>query len=145
MAQEFTKCKTCGIIFLNADEAQALCPKCIEQIDAEPGIDEDADDKDSLRILKNVLRDAQAKGEMLNTDALAELTGIPEPKIWHFIKTGEVDTAAFSDPKVREFLKRKRIERARELAKAARGNSPSKPEAKKVSRGFHRSSDDKRR
>lgn len=146
MAQEFTRCKACSIIFLNTDGTQTLCPKCLDKVDVEPEIDESVENKDFLRCLKNAVRDAQAKGEMFNTGNLAEQTGVPESKIWFFIKSGELDTASFNDPRVHEYLKRKRIERARELAKSARGTQEPEPEEKKISRGFHlRSPDDKKR
>jgi len=56
-----------------------------------------------------------------------------------------LDTAGFDDPKVRDFMKRKRIERARDAAKANRGEAKPSAEAKAKPRGFHTRDDDKKR
>ena len=148
MSQQFTRCKTCGKIFPAAEPDDEICPKCLEeQASDEIGDDNDEQaNRDRLRLLKNALRDAQAKGVMLNTHELSEQTGVREPTIWHFINNGELDTAGFDDPKVRDFMKRKRIERAREAAKAMRGDSkPAAGEAKAKPSGFHTRNDEKKR
>jgi hypothetical protein len=140
MTQQFSKCETCGIIFLNPNEEHRQCPRCRE----ETALPES--DRDVLRLLKNMLRDAQSHGEFLTLHELSEQTGVPEEKIWHFIHNGEIDTASFNDPEVREYLVRKR----REIAKMARGR-PGEPEradsqppadAQKPGAGFHSKAND---
>ena len=35
---------------------------------------------------------------------VTEVTGIAEERIWNFITSGEIDTASFDDPQVRDFV-----------------------------------------
>lgn len=133
--------------FQNIDGTQEECPKCRSGADNAQPVNEQESSKSHLRLLKNTLRDAQVKGEMLNTSELSARTEIPEPRIWHFINSGEIDTTSMNDPKVREFIKRKRVELAREAARTKQDRTPEKSEepARKTS-GFHlKDKDDRRR
>jgi len=96
--------------------------------------------RDALRALKSTLRDAQARGELMTITDLAEETGIDEQRIWGFINDGEIDTASFNDPMVRDFV----FKRRRELLKQSHPAHEEKPEPEH--HGFHhRADEDERR
>lgn len=141
MPLDFTKCEECGKIFPQSAIGQTLCPAC-------QGISAELTDKDLLRQLKNTLRDVQARGEFLNIFQLADESHVSEDKIWHFINTGELSTASFDDPAVRDYLVRKK----RELAKQAKQPKEKMDEkdkrkfySKKKDTGFHHSEKDVRK
>lgn len=140
MTPEFTKCKGCGIIF-QSSEGETLCPKCRASEDTNQAI---LDKKEMLRFLKNLLRDSQATGEFLTVADLSVRTKIAESQIWEFIHSGEIDTASFDDPHVRDFLVRKR----RELAQAKKSESSDSDSGSgrgKKRSGFHSKLDDERK
>jgi len=140
---DFTRCERCGIIFPRT-ENETLCPKCSERGD-EILTTELRSKQEILRTLKNIIRDAQAKGEFLTVAELSESTKIEEATIWEYIQSGEIDTATFDDPEVREFIVRKRREQMKSLRSAKRAEEPPRDATTKI-RGFHsRSDDDKRR
>ena len=118
MAQDFSKCEQCGIIFLNPGNAHQTCPKCRNEEETA------ACEQDVLRLLKNTLRDHESRGELLTISSLADCTGVPERTIWEFIHQGEIDTAAMDDPEVRQYVARRRLERERSLQKQS-GKPPS--------------------
>ena len=136
MAIEFTRCETCGIIFPNEDGKYAQCPKCRKEESSSASI------HDLLRLLKNSIRDTQSRGVFLTVTELSKLTNIEEDTIWHFIHTGEIDTASFSDPEVRSFIARKKKELMKSTLKAP-ADSEAKPEEPSRPRsGFHLKSKD---
>lgn len=140
MTPEFIRCKGCGIIF-QSSTGEELCPKCVRT--AETG-NAFLDKKEMLRFLKNLLRDAQAAGEFLTVTELSTRTSIAESQIWDFIHNGEIDTASFDDPHVRDFLVRKR----RELSQVKRKTSSeaeSEGGREKKPRGFHSRLDDEQK
>jgi hypothetical protein len=142
---EFVRCDSCGIIFQQV-EAETTCPKCLERAGEEEQ-DSGPGKLEILRQLKNIIRDAEASGSFFTVDELSDKTGIEVPKIWEFIHSGEINTARFDDPQVRDYIVRKR----REQQKAMRGiKEPSPPPSASNSaakiRGFHsRPEDDKKR
>ena len=131
----FSRCKECGIIFHNPEGKYEKCPKCRDDAG-------ELSERDTLRLIRNTVRDFQAKGEFVTVKQLVNLTGVSEKQIWHFIKNGDLDTASFSDPQVREYIVRRR----RELSRAVKGKEASqseKPEAPPArSSGFHMKRDD---
>ena len=135
MAPTFVKCEKCAKIFAKEGSGEDICPRCshTEQTDT-------ADPNAVLRILKNTIRDVQAKGEMVTIAQLVELTGIEEKVVWKYISSGEIDTARFDDPQVREFMQRKRLEREHEMRRANKpgdtGTGTNRATGKKI-RGFH--------
>jgi hypothetical protein len=138
MAPEFTRCTECGIIF-QSTEGETQCPKCCA---AEESAQAVRDKSEMLRFLKNLLRDAQAAGEFLTVVELSKRTGIEEAQIWEFIHSGEIDTASFDDPHVRDFLVRKRREQAK--AKITASQDSDQQQRKKRS-GFHSRHGDERK
>jgi hypothetical protein len=118
MPLDFTKCDQCGMIFPSQDSSQRLCPKCRHEESSELST------RELLRTLKNALRDAQSSGVFFTVPELSRRTGILEDKIWHYIHTGEIDTASFNDPQVRDFL----VKRHKERMKAS---LPKPPESAK--------------
>jgi hypothetical protein len=137
MVPDFSKCNTCGIIFNNPDGAHQQCPKC------RSGHSELDSPRDELRLLRNTIRDNQAIGEYMTVPQLSEKTGVDSEQIWHYIRSGEIDTAGFDDPSVRDFLVRKKREQEK-LARQMQDHSAGKPLAstKKKRSGFHLRSDD---
>jgi hypothetical protein len=138
MVPDFSKCNTCGIIFNNPDGAHQQCPKCRS---GPPELDSQ---RDELRLLKNTIRDNQAIGEYMTVPQLSEKTGVNSEQIWHFIRSGEIDTAGFDDPSVRDFLVRKKREQDK-LARQLQDQSTGKKQpvdTKKKRSGFHLRSDD---
>lgn len=134
MALDFTKCEQCGIIFANPDSQQQLCPKCRHEAP------QTISTREQLRLVKNELRDQQAQGCFLTVEELSEHTGVEQSTIWHFIHSGEIDTASFNDPGVRDFI----VKRRKERMKAALGTAqehdekPAVDQAARVkSSGFH--------
>lgn len=138
MPIEFTKCAQCGIIFANPNGTQTLCAKCRDEA---PAFDSP---RELLRFLKNTLRDAQAHGEFLTIPELAAKAEVTEDRIWTFIHAGEIDTAGFNDPQVREYIARRR----KELMKNRQAGSEQSPEPKEGGRakpsGFHLKVEDDR-
>jgi len=139
---EFTRCERCGIIFPRL-ENESICPKCQERGEEEPAV-ETRGKPEILRDLKNFIRDAEAHGMFLTVAELCQRTGVEEAIIWEYIQSGEIDTAPFDDPQVREFIVRKR----REQMKSLRGGrtadpAPSSPTPK--IRGFHSRADDEKK
>lgn len=142
---EFVRCDNCGIIFQQL-EAETTCPKCRELTGAQA---EDAEPStvETLRKLKNAIRDAEASGTFFTVDELSEQTGIAVPTIWEFIHNGEINTAPFNDPQVRDYIVRKRREQMKAL-RGDKGPAPAPPASERPSkiRGFHsRLEDDKKR
>ncbi len=133
MSPTFAKCEKCNKIFAKEDAGPDICPRC-----SDTG-QEVVDDKISqLRLLKNTIRDVQARGELITIPQLVESTGIDEDVVWKFISEGEIDTARFDDPEVREYMQRKRLEREQELRrKGLRGDTDSGASESKPHRGFH--------
>lgn len=137
MVPDFSICNTCGIIFNNPDGVHQQCLKCR----SEPS--ELDSQRDELRLLRNTIRDALAVGEYLTVPQLSEKTNVDAEQIWHFIRSGEIDTASFDDPSVRDFLVRKRREQdklARQMQDQSAGKSPAS--TKKKRSGFHLRADD---
>jgi predicted DNA-binding transcriptional regulator AlpA len=100
---------------------------------------------DTLRMLKNAIRDVMASGEMITVTQLSEKTGIDESRIWHHIHSGEISTASFSDPQVKDYMHKKKVERIQMKRKmSGKHEEPAKeaPKEKKPKSGFHISSDD---
>ena len=140
MTPEFIRCKGCGIIFQSSEGAE-LCPKCVKSAESGHAFQ---DKKEMLRFLKNLLRDAQAAGEYLTVTELSTRTNIAESQIWTFIHSGEIDTASFDDPHVRDFLVRKRRELSQVKWKAS-SEAELKGGREKKPRGFHSRLDDERK
>jgi hypothetical protein len=134
MSPTFVKCEKCAKIFAKEGSGEDICPKCGDAASLEA-----ADPGSNLRLLKNTIRDVQSRGELITIPQLVEITGIDEETVWKYISSGEIDTARFDDPMVREFMQRKRLEREHELRrKGLRGepeahDSPAAPKP----RGFH--------
>ena len=138
MPIEFTKREQCGIIFANSNGTQTLCTKCRGE---EPAFESP---RELLRYLKNMLRDAQAHGEFLTIPELASKADVTEVRIWAYIRTGDLDTAGFNDPQVREYI----VKRRKELTKNRQAEPDQAPANKGPERskhaGFHlRVEDDK--
>ena len=141
MSPTFIRCEVCGIIFPDEGEGHTRCPKCLAPEEPEEAVEDPGTKREILRTLKNALRDAQSSGQFLTVPELAKQTEIEETKIWDYIQSGEIDTASFDDPKVRDFLVKKRREQLQGLV----GDKPQKKSAPKKPSGFHtRSRDDKR-
>lgn len=136
MAIEFTRCESCGIIFPNQDGKYTQCSKCRNDVAQGASI------HDLLRVLKNTIRDTQSRGAFLTVTELSKLTGIEEDKIWHFIHTGEIDTASFNDPDVRSFIVRRKKELMKSTLKAPAEAEPKPEEAHRPRSGFHLKSKD---
>jgi hypothetical protein len=138
MATEFTKCEQCGLIFANPNGEQSLCPKCRQ---AEPG---EISGKDLLRKLRNLLRDAQCQGAFMTIHELAANAQVNEDRVWHFIHTGELDTASFNDPEVRDFVVKKRKEMLKSRVGQPESPANQPGTARPKTSGFHlRVEDDK--
>jgi hypothetical protein len=137
--QDFSKCESCGIIFHNPDGQHTTCSRCRESSDSP------ASEQDELRQLKNLLRDMRARGEYPTVVELSKQTGVSEDRIWGYIRSGEIDTASLDDPKVRDYLLRKRVEQAK-AAQRQRGESaqPAEAPAERPSGFHHKKNDDKR-
>jgi hypothetical protein len=135
MSPNFVKCEKCSKIFAKTEAGPDICPKCSDTVQELPD-----DPTSQLRLLKNTIRDSQARGEMMTIAQLAEATGLEEEVVWKFIADGEIDTARFDDPMVKEFMQRKRLEREQELRrKGLRGDEDSSSGAatRKPRGGFH--------
>jgi hypothetical protein len=132
---DFTACGRCGKIFANPGKVQEFCPRCR----GDESLDLSA--RDALRLVKNALRDAQARGELMTMPQVAVATGVAEERIWTFISSGEIDTASFDDPQVRDFVQKRR----RELLRHGQPSQPEPGEAAKPRSGFHTRDDDDRR
>jgi hypothetical protein len=142
MPAEFTKCAQCGIIFPNPDGQRELCPRCAnEPLEHEESL------REVLRRLKNLLRDAQANGTFLTMEQLAQQANTDESRIWHFIQSGEIDTATLSDPEVKTFLARRHKERLKASVTQPKQPAPGsgrpaaedkgKPGTSNKASGFH--------
>lgn len=134
---DFTSCGRCGKIFLNPGKAHELCTHCRGDESVELSA------REALRLVKNTLRDAQAAGALLTMPEVAQQTGVSEERVWGFITSGEIDTAGFEDPQVRDFVQKRR----RELLKSqgrpeqhSEAEQPVKPRS-----GFYTRTDDERR
>lgn len=133
MSPTFVKCEKCTKIFAKEGSGPDICPKCLDNSKDVPD-----DAVSQLRLLKNTIRDVQSRGEMITIPQLVEETGIEEETVWKYISSGEIDTAKFDDPEVREYMQRKRLEREQELRrKGLRGDLDSGPAENKPHRGFH--------
>jgi hypothetical protein len=134
MSPNFVKCEKCTKIFAKEGSGPDICPKC-----SNTSSDVPEDTNSQLRLLKNTIRDCQARGEMMTIAQLVEFTGIDEDVVWRFISSGEIDTARFDDPMVQEFMQRKRLEREQELRrKGLRGDDgPQEAGPRKPRGGFH--------
>jgi len=146
MAPDFSKCEQCGIIFLDPGNQNQLCPKCRDEEEVP-----EQSKRDVLRLLKNTIRDAQSRNVMLTVDDLSERTQIPAHIIWSFIQAGDIDTASFDDPQVKQFLARQRLERDHDLKQQVQKTFSKDPadksddKAGKERRGYHlKKTDDKR-
>lgn len=134
---EFANCTECGRIFANPGGEHTLCTRCRGTAGGPLSA------RDALRLLKSTLRDAQAKSDLMTIEDLSKVTGIDPQRIWGFISDGEIDTASFNDPQVRDFV----IKRRRELLKqsAHQDEKPAAPDHHHHS-GFHnRADEDERR
>jgi hypothetical protein len=136
MAIEFTRCESCGIIFPNQDGKYSQCPKCRNEVGQSASI------HDLLRLLKNAIRDTQSRGAFLTVTELSAVTGIEEEKIWHFIHSGEIDTASFNDPEVRNFVVRRKKELMKSTIKAPSDTEAKPEEPARPKSGFHLKSKD---
>ena len=134
---DFSKCSTCGKIFKRESEEKD-CPSCRQEPAAPPS------DKEYLRLVRNLIKDAMASGEMLTVPQIIEKTSVPESKVWHFIASGEIDTASFRDPEVQRFIQKQRLERLRKLGGDDDAKVADEPAAEKP-RGFHTRDIDERR
>jgi hypothetical protein len=132
---DFTSCGRCGKIFLNPGKVHDNCPHCRGDESLELSA------RDALRLVKNTIRDAQAKGDLLTMPQVSELTGVSEERIWNFITSGEIDTASFEDPAVRDFVHKRR----RELLRQGGQPHAGEPLETKQRSGFHMREDDERR
>jgi hypothetical protein len=132
---DFTACARCGKIFLNPGKTETLCPRCR----GDEAVELSA--RDALRLVKNTLRDAQAAGALMTMPEVARATGVSEDRVWGFITSGEIDTASFDDPQVRDFVHKRR----RELLKQGPGGAEEQSEPGKPRSGFHMRTDDERR
>jgi hypothetical protein len=139
---EFTRCERCGIIFPRAAK-ESICPKCQELGEEEPAA-ETRGKHEILRDLKNIIRDAEARGVFLTVAELSERTEIEESTIWEYIQSGEIDTASFDDPQVREFIVRKRREQMKSMRSSRPPEPASRTPAEKL-RGFHSRADDEKK
>jgi len=139
---EFTRCERCGIIFPRS-ENEKLCSKCRERTEEETAA-ATRSKQDILRTLKTTIRDAETSGVFLTVSELSERTGIEEPNIWEYIQSGEIDTASFDDPQVRDFVVRKRREQMKSFSSSKRLDQSSRGAATKI-RGFHSRSDDEKK
>jgi len=137
--QDFSKCESCGIIFHNPDGKHTKCSKCRET--GESPVSE----QDELRQLKNLLRDMRTRGEYPTVSELSKQTGVAEERIWRYIRNGEIDTASLDDPKVRDYLLRKRVQQAK-AAQRHKGEpaQPAEEPAERPSGFHHKINDDKR-
>lgn len=134
---DFTSCGRCGKIFLNPGRAHELCTRC------RGGDGTELSARDALRLVKNTLRDAQAKGVLLTMPEVAVATGVEEDRVWGFITSGEIDTAGFEDPQVRDFVQKRRRELLKQQGAPTPAAAPAEPE--KPRSGFHGRTDDDRR
>ena len=134
MTVEFVKCSDCSVFFARDDSDSTLCHKCR----AEPYVP--SSPKDCLRYLRTLLRDLEINGELLTIPELAVRAQVSDTVIWDFIKSGQLDTASFNDPEVRDFM----VKRIRERRKEAQARTPqpvsSEPQPKRA--GFHKRPDD---
>ena len=139
MPLEFTKCESCGIIFPNQDGKETLCPKCRHT--GSSGVSS----RDLLRIVKNVIRDAQGRGVFLTVAEISKQTDVEEETIWGFIHRGEIDTASFNDPEVRTFIARKKMEKMQSVMKKKdepADNESTKPNKPRSGLHFRREDDE---
>lgn len=123
----FQSCKRCNRIFEDSLRL-GVCKDCIDKFG------KDREFRAKLSIVRNYVKDREIKGEVLTVTGVSEGTGLPEDEIWMFIRLGEISTASFNDPKVREYKLRATREREK----------PSKEDAdkiaedlKRISGGFH--------
>jgi hypothetical protein len=138
MPVEFTKCEQCGLIFANPGGEEVLCSKCRQ---VEP---ESISSRELLRKLRNLLRDFQVQGAFLTIPELAEKAAVSEERVWHFIHTGELDTASFNDPEVRDFVVKKRKEMLKSRVNPSDTGQSQPGTARPKTSGFHlRVEDDK--
>jgi hypothetical protein len=133
---EFATCAQCGRIFANPGGQHNMCTRCRGDETHELST------RDALRLLKGTLRDAQARSELMTIPELSKATGVDEQRIWGFISDGEIDTASFNDPQVRDFV----FKRRRELLKQSQAPAEEKAQPQEHHHGFHhRNSEDERR
>ena len=137
MTADFSRCKKCNKIFAKTEASQVLCPACGGATKAS------GSKREQLYAVREVLKDAMAAGEFLTTPELAERCGVEQGVIWNMIRSGEIDTASFNDPGVRDYLVRKH----REQQKQAQETKPKKEKPEggtghKKSSGFHLKSKD---
>ena len=123
----FETCKRCARIF---DDTLRLkvCPECIEKYG------KDREFRAKLSLIRNFVKDQELAGNLLTVGGVAEGTSLPEEEIWIFIRLGEIDTASFNDPKVREF----KLRASRERDKLSKDDSEKIAEdIKRITGGYH--------
>ncbi|MEP0814949.1 MAG: hypothetical protein HRF49_09835 [bacterium] len=130
----FANCRSCNRVF---DDVYRIgsCPECID------AYSKNRDFRKKLSLVRNFVKDKELAGEILTVHELAEGVGLDEAEIWIFIRMGEIDTASFDDPKVREYKLRlaRRIEEEKRGARAELAE-----EIEKAIHGFHSRPDRKR-
>jgi len=114
VAKQFIRCSQCGRAFVPASPEQTLCSSCNAKAVGQ------LTEEELLVTCRNYLREADDAGRLVTVDEVAEATGIPEEKVWEFIKGGLVSTLSFNDPKVRAYLLKKEQEQLRELMRETR-------------------------
>lgn len=130
----FNNCRSCNRVF---DDVYRIgsCPECID------AFSKNREFRKKLSLARNFVKDKELAGEILTVHQVAEGVGLDEGEIWIFIRMGEIDTAAFDDPKVREYKLRvaRRIEEEKKTSRQELAE-----EIDKVIRGFHSRPDRKR-
>ncbi|MCD6119490.1 hypothetical protein J7K50_06580 [bacterium] len=123
----YESCKRCGRIFED-NYRLGVCDECVEKFG------KDKEFRAKLSITRNYVKDMELKGELLSVGAVAEGTDICEEEIWMFIRLGEISTASFDDPKVREY----KLRESRQRDKVFSGDKDRiAEEIKRVTGGFH--------
>jgi len=135
MPAEFIKCTECGKIFAKSGE-ETLCSSCRNENEGPKT------EKESLRLVRNFIRDLQAKGIMMTLEQVVEETGVDYATIWSFIQRGEIDLARFDDPQVKSYLLHRRRDQEKRLGNRAEEIKTS--EEPRRHGGFHATDIDKR-
>lgn len=96
-------CKVTGKLFLDT-EGVDICPDVQEEYAAR------LDYANNLQKVKNTIKDASVKGDLLSVPEVSKLSGVSEVEIYIAVYKGDLSTLDLDDPKVREFkLNRQRI------------------------------------
>jgi hypothetical protein len=123
----FESCKRCNRVFEDSLRL-GVCKECIEKFG------KDREFRAKLSVVRNYIKDREIKGDMLTVRGVAEGTGFPEDEIWMFIRLGEISTASFNDPKVREY----KLRAVREREKPSREDADKIAEdIKRITGGYH--------